>query len=215
MTTSRRCARRPFGAIIEAHQEPVVGGAERDGARLGHRDGERFRVHSSRVATRRSHAACRATAFSFCFSLRCTPMGCSTSKKETVTTGQQGHADYGGDYPFVDKMYSSSVKVKDLLSDRAAPCSRFDWTEFRCGPTETSGETARALTCFRSRVSRSSGGTTRRARHDLRFLVGRRAWARRYDVLRRTTTSRIGTPWVMRTRTRLSSRWICRSRSRE
>ena len=29
-------------------------------------------------------------------------MGCSTSK-ETVTTGQQGHADYGGDYPFVDK----------------------------------------------------------------------------------------------------------------
>ena len=40
-------------------------------------------------------------------------MGCSTSKKETVTTGQQGHADYGGDYPFVDKLYSSSVKEKD------------------------------------------------------------------------------------------------------
>ena len=47
-------------------------------------------------------------------------MGCSTSK-ETVTTGQQGHADYGGDYPFADKLYSSSVKVKDLLS----------WTEQR------------------------------------------------------------------------------------
>ena len=58
-------------------------------------------------------------------------MGCSTSKKETVTTGQQGHADYGGDYPFVDKLYSSSVKVKDLLSwTEQRVLEVLDWTEF-------------------------------------------------------------------------------------
>ena len=45
--------------------------------------------------------------------------------------GQQGHADYGGDYPFVDKMYSSSVKVKDLLSwTEQRVLELLDWTEF-------------------------------------------------------------------------------------
>ena len=62
-------------------------------------------------------------------------MGCSTSKKETVTTGQQGHADYGGDYPFVDKLYSSSVKVKDLLSwTEQRVLEVLDWTEFSLRP---------------------------------------------------------------------------------
>ena len=61
-------------------------------------------------------------------------MGCPTSK-ETVTTGQQGHGDYGGDYPFVDKMYSSSVKVKDLLSwTEQRVLEVLDWTEFSLRP---------------------------------------------------------------------------------
>ena len=66
-------------------------------------------------------------------------MGCSTSK-ETVTTGQQGHADYGGDYPFADKLYSSSVKVKDP----AHPSVRADARpERQASPLARAGRAAR------------------------------------------------------------------------
>ena len=94
-----------------------------------------------------------------------------------MTTGQQGHADYGGDSPFVDKLYSSSVKVKDLLSwTEQRVLEVLDWTEFSLRPDgnfRRDGEsTADVFPIAGISIKWVRPG---RARHDLRFLVGRRA----------------------------------------
>ena len=113
-------------------------------------------------------------------------MGCSTSKKETVTTGQQGHADYGGDYPFVDKMYSSSVKVKDLLSwTEQRVLEVLDWTEFSLRPDgnfRRDGESTDVFPIAGISIKWRYDPTERVMTFD--FWSGGEKWAWRYDKLR-------------------------------